>query len=202
MSAATPQQLVDNYLKRLRSASRDLPSEERGELRAQIEEHMRDALPPDPTEAVTRTVLERLGDPQDLVAEHLDRLGVPARRVGNQEWAAIILLLIGGFVFLVGWIAGVVLLWGSRAWTTGEKLIGTLVVPGGLAAVVGFGLIGVSGGQNCVTSGGPGRPTVTRCTGGASTIHDVLVWAALAVLLLATVATSVFLARRARAVAT
>jgi hypothetical protein len=202
MSPATPQQLVDNYLKRLRSASRELPREERGELRAQIEEHLRDALPTPPTDAATRTVLERLGDPQDLVAEHLDRLGMPARRVGSSEWTAIILLLIGGFIFLVGWIAGVVLLWGSRAWTTREKLIGTLVVPGGLVAPLLFGLVGLSGGPNCVTSGGPGRPTITRCTGGTSAIHDVLVWAALVVLLLAPVAASVFLARRARTVAT
>jgi hypothetical protein len=200
--STTQQHLVATYLKRLRSASRELPRAERVELRAQIEEHLRDALPTDPSEAVTRTVLERLGDPHDLVAEHLDRLGVPARRAGTQEWAAIILLLIGGFIFLVGWIVGVALLWGSQAWTAREKLVGTLVVPGGFAAVVWFGLLGASGAQYCGTSGGPGRPAVTRCTGGPSTIHDVLLWTALTLLLLAPLATAVFLARRARAIAT
>src|SRR5215475_2564326 len=33
-------------------------------------------------------------------------------------------------LFLV-WPAGVVLLWRSKVWSTGEKLIGTLVPPGG-----------------------------------------------------------------------
>jgi hypothetical protein len=202
MSNTTAENLVANYLKRLRVASRELPRDERSELYAQIEEHLRDAVPPDASEAVTRTVLERVGDPETLVAEHLDRLGLPSRRAGTQEWAAIILLLIGGFIFLVGWIVGVVLLWSSRAWTTGEKLVGTLVLPGGLAAVVWFGIVGVSSTQGCGTSGGPGRPTVTRCTPGPSTIHNVLVGALLIVLLLAPVATAMFLARRARAVAT
>jgi hypothetical protein len=34
---------------------------------------------------------------------------------------------------VVGWVIGVVLLWLSPTWTAREKLIGTFVVPGGLA---------------------------------------------------------------------
>jgi hypothetical protein len=49
------------------------------------------------------------------------------------ETAALVLLLFGGFVFGVGWIIGLVLLWSSAVWTPWEKLLGTLVVPGGLA---------------------------------------------------------------------
>ena len=33
------------------------------------------------------------------------------------------------------WLVGVVLLWRSRAWTARDKLIGTLLIPGGLAYV-------------------------------------------------------------------
>ena len=201
MSTTTSQQLVEDYLKRLRKASRELPREERGELRAQIEEHLRDALPTEPSEAVTRTVLERVGDPEALVAEHLDRLGRPARRAGAQEWAAIILLLIGGFIFLVGWIVGVVLLWSSRAWTAREKLVGTLFVPGGLAVGLWLGLFAGSSTIQCGSSGGPGRPTITHCTGGPSTLHEVLVSALFVALIIAPIGTAIFLARRARAVA-
>ena len=43
----------------------------------------------------------------------------PPRR--TTKWAAIILLLFGGFIFGVGWLAGLILLWSSRAWTTREK---------------------------------------------------------------------------------
>ncbi len=34
------------------------------------------------------------------------------------------------------WVVGVVLLWRSRAWSVRDKLLGTLVVPGGLAFVI------------------------------------------------------------------
>ena len=44
-----------------------------------------------------------------------------------------IILLVGGLLIpVLGWAAGVVLLWTSRAWTRRDKLIGTLVIPGGL----------------------------------------------------------------------
>jgi hypothetical protein len=41
----------------------------------------------------------------------------------------IILLLIGGFIFYVGWFVGLVLLWSSRAWSIKDKWIGTLLLP-------------------------------------------------------------------------
>jgi hypothetical protein len=43
------------------------------------------------------------------------------------------LLLLGGFVAGIGWIAGVVLLWASDTWSTREKVMGTLLFPFGLA---------------------------------------------------------------------
>jgi hypothetical protein len=196
MSTTTSQQLVENYLRRLRKASRELPREERGELRAQIGEHLRDALPDGASEATTRTALERLGDPTALVAEHLDRLGVPARRVGTQEWAAIILLLIGGFILVAGWFVGVVLLWSSRAWSTREKLIGTLLVPGGLAVGVYAGL--VAGGGECFTFSRLGHATITSCTPRPSTLHEVLISLLLVALIIAPIGTAIFLVRRAR----
>lgn len=48
------------------------------------------------------------------------------RRRGKNEWAAVVLLPLI-------WVAGVVLLWRSRAWSTRDKLVGTLLVPGGVA---------------------------------------------------------------------
>jgi hypothetical protein len=50
------------------------------------------------------------------------------RRTGR-EWVTVVLLPLV-------WVVGVVLLWRSRAWTFPDKLIGTLVVPGGLAYVI------------------------------------------------------------------
>ena len=62
----------------------------------------------------------------------------------------VLMLMLGGFVLpVVGWLAGVVMLWTGRAWTVGEKWLGTLVwpavvgVPGGL--LVASVLVGGSG---------------------------------------------------------
>ena len=44
-----------------------------------------------------------------------------------------VLLLAGGFLVGFGWIAGLILLWTSPSWTERQKLLGTLVLPGGLA---------------------------------------------------------------------
>jgi hypothetical protein len=48
----------------------------------------------------------------------------------------VILLPLGGFAFGVGWLVGLVLWWSSRLWTTREKLIGTLIVTGGIATAL------------------------------------------------------------------
>lgn len=50
-------------------------------------------------------------------------------RRGRREWTTVVLLPLV-------WMVGVVLLWRSRAWTLRDKLIGTLVVPGGLTYVI------------------------------------------------------------------
>jgi hypothetical protein len=69
---------------------------------------------------------------------------------GAHEWAAIILVLLGAFAFGVGWIAGVILLWGSKAWSTRDKLIGTLLWPGGLGGVAyAISIYSVSTGDRC-----------------------------------------------------
>ena len=54
--------------------------------------------------------------------------------VGSKEAesSALTLVLIGGFFLGIGWIVGVVLLWRSQSWTVTDKLIGTLLWPGGL----------------------------------------------------------------------
>ena len=69
------------------------------------------------------------------------------------------LVLAGGFLVFVGWFIGVVLLWSSHTWKLRDKLMGTLLFPGGL--VLALPLLGWT--RDCDTSGGPGQPTVTHC---------------------------------------
>jgi uncharacterized membrane protein len=59
-------------------------------------------------------------------------------------------------------LAGTVLLWTATIWTTNEKLLGTLVWPGGLLAPLALGLLP---GQVCETIAENGQEAVTTCTG-------------------------------------
>ncbi len=124
--------LARDYLKRLNKAASNLPRARRKELIGEIESHLSEALPADAGDAEALNVLERLGGPADIVAEA--GTGQAPDRVGLHEWLAIPLLLVGISLLIVGWFVGVVLLWSSEIWTLRDKLVGTLVLPGGLAS--------------------------------------------------------------------
>lgn len=60
-----------------------------------------------------------------------------AGHAGIREIAAVILLLAGGvLVPVLGWLAGVALLWTSPRWRVDQKVFATLVWPGGLLAPI------------------------------------------------------------------
>jgi len=197
MATTSLHPLADDYLDRLEHAARRLPRGERRELVEEIRAHLYEATHPDISDAEILSVLDRLGEPEDIVeAERSHELSGIDRR-GIHEWSAIFLVLFGGFVFGVGWIAGAILLWSSRAWNTRDKLIGTLVVPGGLAAGL-WGALAVAvvgAGRVCTTAVPRGAE---RCSGGASTLGLIGVIALLAVLVLGPFCTAMYLARRAR----
>jgi uncharacterized membrane protein len=172
----TADRAVDRYLKRLDADLADLPRARRREILDEIEEHIAEARAelPAESEAETRAVLERLGDPADIAADARQRFDVVPARPGWMESAALVLLLFGGFIFGVGWIVGLVLLWSSAVWSPWEKLLGTLVVPGGLASVVvvfSFWAAGTDG-QVCHGSGAPNSHET--CTGGGSHVLAVV----------------------------
>jgi hypothetical protein len=191
--ASNADKLVADYLKRLNAELRGLPRARRRELVDEISEHISEARADleSENEAAIRTLLDRLGDPEEIAADASERLGV-RRRSGGLDVVALILLLIGGVVLpVIGWLIGVVLLWISEAWSTREKLLGTLVVPGGLALPFFLGVYGTSSELCGQMNGGP-----VTCTGGPSLAQQVLTIALLVVLVVAPLATTVFLARR------
>jgi len=55
---------------------------------------------------------------------------------GPLDWLVVALLSVGGLIVGVGWIAAMLLLWTSRAWTYREKLVASIGVPGGAWVVV------------------------------------------------------------------
>jgi len=109
--------------------------------------------------------------------------------------AAIILLLCGGFFFLVGWVVGAVLLWISPRWRLADKLLGTVVWPGGLLLILYVATETPGGNQICIP-GGTG--TTARCAWTG--LPAPALWAGimtLVVLALGQVATGVWLWWRA-----
>jgi uncharacterized membrane protein len=131
-------ELVETYLERLNRELRDLPEAGRREVVDEVRHHIAEARaePGSESEAEVRNILERLGDPAEIATEARGRFGVRRQGAEWREVSAIVLLLLGGFVWFVGWIVGLILLWASDRWTVRDKVIGTLVVPGGLSSVV------------------------------------------------------------------
>jgi hypothetical protein len=146
-------QLVEDYLRELHIAAQGLPADRRDELIEEITAHIAEARQSDGSPMAVRNILDRLGDPADIVRAAADAppggpawsaaagsgVGYPAAaqpgRPGALEMAAVLFLLFGGIVIpFLGWVAGVVLLWMSPRWTAKDKLLGTLVWPGGLLA--------------------------------------------------------------------
>jgi hypothetical protein len=196
MTETTLHPLASSYLERLRDAARSLPRGRRDELLADIESHLAESAPADAPEAQVRNALDRLGDPDQIVAaEHGD--DEPKRRRGPVEWGAIILLLAGGVVIpFVGWLVGALLLWVSRSWTVRDKLIGTLALPGGLLPAVLMSVVSLGGASEVCVS--PGRNGAAEtCTGGASLAHQILLVAIFVAAIVIPFVTAVFLARRA-----
>ncbi len=184
----TRQREVGGYLRRLQRSMKDLPARRRDEILAEVEEHIEESLAelPDPSDADVRNVLDRVGDPDDIATEARERFGVrPATRRGT-DVAAIILLLFGGFLLLFGWFVGLVLLWISEVWTVRDKIIGTLIVPGGLAGSLFVSTIAV----NAVSCVG----IHNTCGSGSSVLGPML----LILFAIAPILTAVYLGLRLR----
>ncbi len=151
--------MIRDYLRRLQVTCRSLPRTSRDELIAEVTAHIEEARAAGEAadEVGVRNLLARLGEPDDVAAAAgAGPAGVRYRRVGGMEIAAVILLLIGGIVVpFAGWIVGAVLLWASPRWRWGDKLIGTLVWPGGLLApitLIGLASLTAVHGTSCVGS--------------------------------------------------
>ena len=189
--ASTADKLVADYLKRLNGELRGLSRVRRRELVDEISEHIAEARADleSENEAAIRTLLDRLGEPEEIAAEATERFGVVPRKAGWKEVGALIMLPIGGVLLpVLGWFIGIVLLWISDAWSTRDKLVGTLLFPGGLLLPLALGVM-AEGSSGCST------PVGTECppdSGGTGAWQVALV----VMLLLVPLVTTVYLARR------
>jgi hypothetical protein len=129
MTATHATQIIDGYLKRLDSELSSFPSARRKELHAQIAEHIELARSElgEETDADLLTILDKLGEPDEIVAAARVSLDVPAVKPGPIEIFALLLIGLGGVLFPplpVGWILGTGLVWRSRSWTPRDKYRG------------------------------------------------------------------------------
>ena len=115
---STADRHVERYLKRLDADLADLPRARRREIVDEIAEHIAEARAdlPAESEAETRSLLERLGDPADIAAEARQRLDVPVARPGGRSRSRSSSSSSAGSCF---WLAGS---WGSRC--SGRRLSG------------------------------------------------------------------------------
>jgi Protein of unknown function (DUF1700) len=199
---STADRLVADYLKELDGELKDLPRSRRSELVDEISGHIavaRAQLEAE-NEVEIRNLLDRLGDPADIAAEERARSGLVPGHAGPIEIFALIGLLVGGFVFLVGWFVGLVLLWVSQAWTVREKLVGTFVVPGGLVLAFLLGTGGVGGyAETCFSEVDPATNQVVEvCEGGPSLAGQIFYVTLFAVSVVGPFFTTIFLTRRMR----
>ena len=161
---APADRLIARYLATLDRALGTLPRDRRRQIVDEISHHIaegRSALDHEDPVAIN-ALLERVGDPRSIAAEagaHAPEIQ-PSRRTDRvAPW----LLLLGGFIFGIGWIVGVILLWASPTWRTRDKLLGTFVFPGGLATA--FGLLSrPASARSCSGSAPPGQRIFVHCT--------------------------------------
>jgi uncharacterized membrane protein len=184
---------VEHYLHDLEEELRDLPPTRRRELLEEIREHIGEALAemPDGEEAGVRNVLERVGEPAVIAQEARERFGIRRVKPGIREVLVLILLPLGGFLWVIGWAVGAILLATSTVWTSREKVIGLLVVPGGLLPAGLFGLMG--GSRLCSEAIVNGRVVSQTCSGGMAVW---LAWVIIAVLVGGPIWTVFFLLTR------
>lgn len=179
--------LAQGYLDRLRVAARTLPDDEASDLVADISDHLREALPATPSEAEVRTVLDRLGTPQELVAAAGGSVGAsvgrsvghpsapPAReaRFGAVEVLALVGLVGAELLSLLLpiavllWIAGIVLLAVSRVWSGRQKAWGLGALATGLPVAFTVLFVPASSGttvcEGAAPAGGPDDTTISTC---------------------------------------
>ena len=139
MTTTSTHPLAADYVRRLERAARVLPRHQRDELLGEIRDHLDAGIRPDATEADVRNLLDDLGPPETIVAAA--RPDGPKVERGPREVLALIMLVTGLPMFLVGWLIGVGLLLWSPLWTVRQKLLGMLVFPGGYLLTLTYSLL-------------------------------------------------------------
>ncbi len=180
MSAPHGDELVRDYLARLQSALAALPADRREEIYGEVASHIDEqrAALHDESDADVHNLLERVGDPAALAATAsadgemgIDPSTPLPQRVGAVEILALVLTPLL-------WPVGVILLWLSPAWNVRDKLIGTLLPPGGYPALFFLAVPALLLGSaetrsdSCITIRDAAGNVVSQTCNGAAPLPD------------------------------
>lgn len=134
--------VVRAYLRDIETALAPSPAAERALVMEEIAAHIVETAGDAPDDARIRKALDDLGDPATVAynATRDDLAFAPEGGFLESRWGGVLTVLalaFGGILIpVVGWIAGVAMLWLSKGWTKGEKILGTLVLPGGFVGLL------------------------------------------------------------------
>jgi len=202
MTAPHASDIINGYLSRLEAETAGIPRTERRELIDGVREHIAAAREemPEETDAALLNLLDRLGDPAELAREERDRLGLRAPEPSRTRLLEVAALVLTPLI----WPVGVILLWTSNAWNVRDKLIGTLILPGGLftSLIVFFSVTSMKS-QGCIAryQQGPHGHQIHQtntCSGGISGIGTVLAVLVVVLILFSPILTAIYLAIRLR----
>ncbi len=122
-----PQDLIADYLHRFETLTRPMPPGPRDRAVRTVRRLLRDdLLRAEASASEVRRYLEGLGTPEELSEK--------ARAGEGRRGSSAVLAIVAVILTPLCWPLGIPLLWYSRYWTRTEKLVATLVVPGGAPA--------------------------------------------------------------------
>lgn len=168
---------VRSYLAALEARLAHLPADQSEEILFGVREHIGQAM--ERGGQSTGEVLAGLGSPDEIAGgvaaaeapvrgpvQQLPPPAPPQRYQSSTLWvvASCILLPFGGFLAGIGWLFGVAGLWMGTRWKLWEKILGTVLLPGGVLG--SFYVLAT-----------PVRQTVTRgdpAPGGSDPVIDML----------------------------
>lgn len=171
MTAPHANRIIEEYMARLEAALAPVPETRRQELMDEVRSHITEARSQlaDETDTDLLDILDRLGDPAETAAAEIGR--IDPTPVQSRSWRALEIAAIVLVPLL--WPVGVILLWISDRWTTRDKLIGTLVAPGGYLGTIAVGALMSWGAISpvCRTlSDSTGRVLSSTCPSGGAQI--------------------------------
>lgn len=181
-------QLIDEYLE---SVSRALDEAGVGAKHSIVEglrEHIENEISRR-SDVDVRSLLGEIGSPSDIASAAGD--GEPNSPVGEwREWVAVVLVLLGGYVWGIGWVVGIILIWNSDAWRLRQKVLATFIVPGGLSAAWWW-FLATSGPSGCTSAHSNGVTLFSHCV--AAPVAEPLRLLAGTAMLLASLGTALML---------